>query len=82
MKLTYVMKFVSNMSNMDDAVQFFRDTLGLPLKSQSPVGASSPRAVPSLIYVSHRSEIRRELWSRGFPWTICRSFMPSWPPRV
>jgi lactoylglutathione lyase len=33
MKLTYVMKFVSN---MDDAVQFYRDTLGLPLKSQSP----------------------------------------------
>ena len=33
MKLTHVMKFVSN---MDDAVQFFRDTLGLPLKSQSP----------------------------------------------
>ena len=33
MKLTYVMKFVSN---MDDAVHFYRDTLGLPLKSQSP----------------------------------------------
>ena len=33
MKLTYVMKFVSN---MDDAVNFYRDTLGLPLKSQSP----------------------------------------------
>jgi catechol 2,3-dioxygenase-like lactoylglutathione lyase family enzyme len=33
MKLTYVMKFVSN---MDDAVTFYRDTLGLPLKFQSP----------------------------------------------
>ena len=33
MKLTYVMKFVSN---MDDAVKFYRDTLGLPLKFQSP----------------------------------------------
>lgn len=33
MKLTYVMKFVSN---MDRAVKFYRDTLGLPLKFQSP----------------------------------------------
>jgi predicted enzyme related to lactoylglutathione lyase len=33
MKLTYVMKFVSD---MDHAVRFYRDTLGLPLKSQSP----------------------------------------------
>jgi predicted enzyme related to lactoylglutathione lyase len=33
MKLTYVMKFVSDMNH---AVQFYRDTLGLPLKSQSP----------------------------------------------
>jgi predicted enzyme related to lactoylglutathione lyase len=33
MKLTYVMKFVSN---MDEAVKFYRDTVGLPLKSQSP----------------------------------------------
>ena len=32
MTLTYVMKFVSN---MDHAVHFYRDTLGLPLKSQS-----------------------------------------------
>jgi predicted enzyme related to lactoylglutathione lyase len=33
MRLTYVMKFVAN---MDTAVKFFRDTLGLPLKFQSP----------------------------------------------
>jgi predicted enzyme related to lactoylglutathione lyase len=33
MKLTYVMKFVSN---LDEAVKFYRDTLGLPLNSQSP----------------------------------------------
>jgi predicted enzyme related to lactoylglutathione lyase len=33
MKLTYVVKFVSN---MEDAVHFYRDTVGLPLKSQSP----------------------------------------------
>jgi catechol 2,3-dioxygenase-like lactoylglutathione lyase family enzyme len=33
MRLTYVMKFVSN---MDTAVKFYRDTLGLPLKIQSP----------------------------------------------
>ena len=33
MRLTYVMKFVSN---MDTAVKFYRDTLGLPLKFQSP----------------------------------------------
>ena len=32
MKLTYVMKFVSD---MDRAVRFYRDTLGLPLKVQS-----------------------------------------------
>jgi lactoylglutathione lyase len=32
-KLTYVMKFVNN---MDEAVRFYRDTLGLPLKFQSP----------------------------------------------
>jgi len=33
MKLTYVIKFVSD---MDRAVKFYRDTLGLPLKFQSP----------------------------------------------
>ena len=33
MKLTYVIKFVAN---MDAAVKFHRDTLGLPLKFQSP----------------------------------------------
>jgi len=32
-KLTYVIKFVAE---MDKAVQFFRDTLGLTLKFQSP----------------------------------------------
>ena len=32
-RLTYVMKFVTD---MDKAVSFFRDTLGLPLKFQSP----------------------------------------------
>jgi lactoylglutathione lyase len=33
MKLTYVIKFVAD---MDRAVAFHRDTLGLPLKSASP----------------------------------------------
>jgi predicted enzyme related to lactoylglutathione lyase len=33
MKLSYVIKFVGN---MDEAVKFYRDTLGLPLKFQSP----------------------------------------------
>lgn len=32
-RLTYVMKFVAD---MDRAVHFYRDTLGLPLKFQSP----------------------------------------------
>jgi lactoylglutathione lyase len=32
-KLTYVIKFVKN---MDAAVKFYRDTLGLPLKFESP----------------------------------------------
>jgi catechol 2,3-dioxygenase-like lactoylglutathione lyase family enzyme len=32
-RLTYVMKFVAD---MDGAVRFYRDTLGLPLKFQSP----------------------------------------------
>lgn len=32
-KLTYVIKFVAD---MDRAVEFYRDFLGLPLKSQSP----------------------------------------------
>lgn len=32
-KLTYAIKFVAD---MDRAVQFYRDTLGLPLKFQSP----------------------------------------------
>ncbi len=32
-KLTYVMKFVAD---MDRAVQFYRDTVGLPLKFASP----------------------------------------------
>ncbi len=33
MRLTYVMKFVSD---MDAAIVFYRDTLGLPLKFQTP----------------------------------------------
>ena len=33
MKLSYVIKFVSN---MDRAVNFYRDVLGLPLKFESP----------------------------------------------
>ncbi len=33
MRLAYVMKFVSD---MDAAVAFYRDTLGLPLKFQTP----------------------------------------------
>jgi catechol 2,3-dioxygenase-like lactoylglutathione lyase family enzyme len=33
MKLTYVIKFVAN---MDAAVKFYRDNLGLPLKFHSP----------------------------------------------
>jgi lactoylglutathione lyase len=33
MKLTYVIKFVAD---MDRAVKFYRDTLGLPLKFESP----------------------------------------------
>lgn len=33
MKLTYVIEFVAN---MDRAVKFYRDTLGLPLKFESP----------------------------------------------
>ena len=33
MKLNYVIKFVDN---MDRAVKFYRDVLGLPLKFQSP----------------------------------------------
>ena len=53
MKLTYVMKFVSN---MDDAVQFFRDTLGLPLKSQSP--GWSEFATGSTVLALHPSSER------------------------
>jgi len=33
MRLAYVIKFVSD---MDEAVAFYRDTLGLPLKFQTP----------------------------------------------
>jgi catechol 2,3-dioxygenase-like lactoylglutathione lyase family enzyme len=33
MKLNYVIKFVAD---MDRAVNFYRDVLGLPLKFQSP----------------------------------------------
>ena len=33
MKLNYVIRFVKN---MDEAVAYYRDTLGLPLKFQSP----------------------------------------------
>jgi predicted enzyme related to lactoylglutathione lyase len=53
MKLTYVMKFVSN---MDDAVKFYRDTLGLPLKSQSP--GWSEFATGSTVLALHPSSER------------------------
>jgi predicted enzyme related to lactoylglutathione lyase len=53
MKLTFVMKFVSN---MDDAVKFYRDTLGLPLKSQSP--GWSEFATGSTVLALHPSSER------------------------
>jgi predicted enzyme related to lactoylglutathione lyase len=53
MKLTYVMKFVSN---MDDAVKFYRDTLGLPRKSQSP--GWSEFATGSTVLALHPSSER------------------------
>ena len=53
MKLTHVMKFVSN---MDDAVKFYRDTLGLPLKSQSP--GWSEFATGSTVLALHPSSER------------------------
>jgi lactoylglutathione lyase len=53
MKLTYVMKFVSN---MDDAVKFYRDTLGLPLKSQS--AGWSEFATGSTVLALHPSSER------------------------
>ena len=39
-KLSYVIKFVAD---MDRAVAFYRDTLGLPLKFQSPGGRRGQR---------------------------------------
>jgi predicted enzyme related to lactoylglutathione lyase len=53
MRLTYVMKFVSN---MDDAVMFYRDTLGLPLKFQSP--GWSEFATDSTVLALHPSSER------------------------
>jgi lactoylglutathione lyase len=53
MKLTYVMKFVSN---IDDAVTFYRDTLELPLKSQSP--GWSEFATGSTVLAVHPSSER------------------------
>jgi len=40
-KLGYIIKFVAE---MDRAVGFYRDVLGLPLKFQSPAAVSSPGA--------------------------------------
>jgi lactoylglutathione lyase len=79
MKLTYVMKFVSN---MDDAVRFYRDTLGLPLKSQSP--GWSEFATGSTILALHPSSERNPPGTVGLGFSVddLQAFHAAMTPRV
>ena len=60
MKLNYVIKFVAD---MDRAVEFYRDVLGLPLKFKSPAGANLQPAKLRLPYIQRLSRIPREVLS-------------------
>ena len=55
-KLTYVIEFVAD---MDRAVKFYRDTMGLPLTFQSPGGVSLPPGKPSWDCIPRRRRIRQ-----------------------
>ena len=62
MKLNYVIEFVAD---MDRAVTFYRDVLGLPLKFQSPGWASS-RPAKRLRFASRVERIRQEASNSDF----------------
>jgi catechol 2,3-dioxygenase-like lactoylglutathione lyase family enzyme len=66
MKLGYVIKFVADMNR---AVKFYRDVLGLDLKFESPLGASLPPAKLRLHCIQPLKKIPRELlnWVSRLP---------------
>ena len=67
MKLTYVIKFVAN---MDAAVEFYRDTLGLPLKFQSPGWSEFATGDTALALHPASDKNPPGKVELGFPWKI------------
>ena len=84
MKLSYVIKFVSD---MDRAVKFYRDVLGLPLKFESPgwsefatgeitlalhpASAKSPAGAVELGFtVPNLEEVHRNMVGKGVHFTM------------
>ena len=59
-KLRYAIKFVAD---MDKAVKFHRDVLGLKVKFESRVGASSRRARPLWLCTRLPIKIRQAKWN-------------------
>jgi hypothetical protein len=78
-KLTYAIKFVAD---MDHAIRFHRDTLGLPLKFQSPGWSEFATGDTTLALHPASEKAPQERWSWDFRWTICENFTMKWSLRV
>ena len=71
-KLSYVIEFVGD---MDRAVKFYRDVVGLPLKFRSRDGASSRPAKPRWGCIPLRERTLPEKLKSDSTFPICRSSM-------
>jgi hypothetical protein len=72
MRLNYAIKFVAD---MEKAISFHRDRLGLPLKFESPFGRNSrPEKRSSPFTRLHRRALQ-ELSSWALEWTTSRTSM-------
>jgi catechol 2,3-dioxygenase-like lactoylglutathione lyase family enzyme len=71
-KLSYIIKFVAD---MDRAVTFYRDSVGLPLKFQSPEWSefSTGETVLALHQASEKNPAGR--WNWGSAFLIFSNFM-------
>ncbi|HEV2595218.1 MAG TPA: VOC family protein [Sphingomicrobium sp.] len=72
MRLGYAIKFVDD---MDKAVAFYRDTLGLEMKFQSPFWSEFATGETSLHFILHRQKTRLAASNSAFPSRIWPTFM-------
>jgi len=74
-KLTYAIKFVAD---MDRAIRFHRDTLGLPLKFQSPGWSEFMTGETTLALHPASEKNPPGRWSWVFGWTIYENSTRKW----